>query len=254
MRVNVKLYLSFFLVLFTCFCRADTITITADEWYPYNGAPNSTLSGYGIEIAEHIFSQHGHSVVYSVRPWERAISSTRQGRFNAIIGAFLEDAPDFIFPEKEFGRAQNAFFINKESGIQTITEIQGLKNLRIGVIKGYSYGEELDTFLVRNPKNVYYSHGATPLDPLIKLLQQGKLDVVIEDQNVFWQQAKLMGLNSAFRTVGLLNEGDRVYIAFSPNHAKSKEYADIFTRGLIKMRETGELHKILSKYGLSDWQ
>lgn len=252
----MKFYLFAFLVSFSLISisRADTITITADEWYPYNGAPNSILPGYGIEIAEHIFSQHGYSVVYSVRPWERAISSTRQGRFNAIIGAFLEDAPDFIFPSKEFGRAQNAFFINKESGIQTISGIHDLQNLRIGVIKGYSYGDELDAFLARNPKRVYYSHGASPLEPLVKLLQQGRLDVVIEDQNVFWQQTKIMGMSGAFHVVGLLNDGDRVYIAFSPNHAKSKEYADIFTFGLIKMRETGELHKILKKYGLSDWQ
>ena len=45
-----------------------------------------------------------------------------------------------------------------------------------------------------------------------------------------------------------------LYIAFSPQLPKAKEYARILSEGMNELRASGELQAILSQYGLTDWR
>lgn len=240
-------------MLFSSIVMADTITIVADEWAPYNADPNSSEPGYGIEIAQLIFKEVGHTVAYKVIPWNRAIKETREGTFTAIIGAFKEDAPDFIFPEEEFGISVSDFF-GKTGSTWKYKGLESLLNVKIGLIKDYAYGEELDKFFKKHPENVDYTFGNSPLDQNIQKLLGGRIDIILEDVNVFKQKAKEMGVIEQIVSVGRPNEGDKIFIAFSPKNAKSKEYAEILSKGIKKLHTSGELDKILSKYGLKYWK
>jgi len=46
----------------------------------------------------------------------------------------------------------------------------------------------------------------------------------------------------------------KLFIAFSPKNPKSQEYAKLLSEGTAALRASGELRKILAKYGLSDWR
>jgi hypothetical protein len=50
------------------------------------------------------------------------------------------------------------------------------------------------------------------------------------------------------------SDQDKLYIAFSPTNKDSKKYADILVSEQKKMRENGELTKILAHYNITDWQ
>ena len=53
----------------------------------------------------------------------------------------------------------------------------------------------------------------------------------------------------------MLGKTNLVYTVFSPaTPAKSKQYAQILVKGIEKLRQTGNLDKILAKYGLEDWE
>ncbi len=236
----------------TSSATADKITIVADEWSPYNGNPISAKPGYGIEIAQQIFAAVGHNVVYEVVPWVRAIEETRMGKYNAIIGAIKDEAADFIFPEEEFGSANNAFFAKIKSNWQ-YTGLESLRTQKIGVIKGYYYGSELDLYLKQNQDRVQYSHGVDPLSKIIKKLLVGRVDVLIEDENVLLHKVRKMGVAGRVVIVGSHSDSN-VYIAFSPELEKSKEYAEVFTAGIRKLRDSGELDEILARYGLNSWK
>ncbi len=233
---------------------ADSITIVADEWCPYGCAPDADKPGYGIEIAKKIFERAGHKIDYSIVPWARAVKLAREGKYNAIIGAFVEDAPDFVFPENEFGISQITFFVKKGSSWK-YTGVESLKPLKIGIILDYSYGDELDKyFKSENAKSkIDILGGKTPLDSNIKKLVGGRIDVTIEDMNVFNHTAKKLGMLDRVTIAG--NAGkENVYIAFSPAIPNSKQYAEILSNGISQMRNSGELQTILSKYGLADWK
>ncbi len=255
---NFSLISAVFILLFLAsnsLVFADTITIVADEWCPYGCAPDAEKNGYGIEIAKIVFDRAGHNVDYSIVPWARAVKLTRDGKYNAVIGAFIEDAPDFVFPENEFGVSQVTFFVKKGNSWK-YTGVESLKNIKVGIILDYSYGEELDKYfnsVAKDKSKVDILAGNTPLLANIKKLVGGRIDATIEDMNVFNHTAKKMGMLDKVSMAGYSGK-EKLYIAFSPANPKSKQYAEILSNGIDKMRNSGELKTILKKYGLLDWK
>ncbi|MCD4720459.1 MAG: transporter substrate-binding domain-containing protein [Desulfobacula sp.] len=252
-KIFFQLFFMFISIVVAVPATAGTITIVADAWPPYNGLPNTSEPGYGIEIAHQVFKAAGYTVDYKIVPWNRAIIDTREGKYNAIIGANIEDAPDFIFSEEEFGVSKRDFWARKGSSWR-FTGIESLLKVRIGAIKDYSYGKELDKFFKKNKELVQYVYGQDPLVQNIKKLLSGRIDITVENKNVFLQKAKKMGVSSQIISVGGSGSIDNLYIAFSPKIAKSREYAEIFTKGIRKLKDSGKLEKILAKYGLEYWK
>lgn len=238
---------------FTAPAIADEITIVADEWAPYCGKPGAAQPGYGIEIAQHVFNAAGHNVLYKVVPWTRAIIDTRNGKYNAIVGAAREEAPDFVFPEEEIGMARDAFFVKKGS-TWTYKGLDSLRTKTIGAIKGYSYGEELDAYFKENARDVQYVFGEDPLRKNIDKLLAGRFDVLIEDENALLHKVKAIKAADKVVNAGATGESIELYITFSPKITKSNEYAEILTKGLRQLKKSGKLEKILAKYGLTYWK
>ncbi len=252
-KMSFQLILLISMFIFATPAMADEITIVADEWAPYCGKPDSTHPGYGIEIAQHVFEAAGHTVLYIIIPWGRAIKETRDGRFNAIIGAGKEDAPDFVFPEEEFGMYKNSFYA-KRGGTWTYEGLESLRTIKIGAINAYSYGDEIDKYFRETPQRVQYVHGADPLTQNINKLLLNRFDVLIEDENVMLQKIKEMGMANKIVNVGVTSGIGKLYIAFSPKIAKSKEYAEIFTKGIRELKDSRKFEIILTKYGLTYWK
>lgn len=251
------MYYRFFSVLlflvFSTFSHAKSITIVADEWLPYNGKPDSSKPGYGIEIAKAIFHPEQIEVKYRTMPWSRAIDGARQGLFTAIIGAYREEAPDFIFPEHEFGLSSNGLYALRALKID-YRGTHSLLDHRIGVIKGYSYGDAVDSFIRNNPKGIHIGTGTQPLATNIRLLMSGRVDLLIEDQNVLRQAAQEIRVLSQIRKVTTLGKGNSVYVAFSPAIAESEQLAQLFDQGMQKLKASGKLNQILNRYGLLYWR
>ncbi len=252
-----KVILGFLMVFFLCGGMfADTITIVADPWEPYTGAePDSDKPGYLIEIAIAIFEKAGHEVEYKLLPWSRAIISSRDGNYNAIAGSFSSDAPDFIFPENPQGISETVFFTLKGRNWR-YSGISSLSSQVLGIIRDYSYGEDIDTYVEQNKNNVRRVLIASGDDALAineKRLSAGRITTLMEDRAVFSAFLNEIGKGDTVRDAGSL-EGENVYITFSPAFPKSKEYAEILSKGMVTIRRSGELKRILDRYGLEDWE
>ena len=234
-------------------CRADYITIAADNWCPINCDPSDSKPGIMVEIAEQVFSDAGHTVIYKILPWSRAIKLSREGEITGIIGAFAGDAPDFIFPENELLMLSgNTFFVTKDSKF-VYKNISSLSVVQLGAIRDYDYGEIVNDYIKRG-KNVQILSGETPLERMIQMLLIGRVDVIIEAAPVFWHIATKMKVKDKLKVAGQASDAEKCYIAFSPKIAKSKEYAKLLSDGIDKLRHSGELKKILNKYGMEDWK
>lgn len=61
----------------------DEITLRADEWCPYNCAPDADKKGFMVDIATAVFEEAGHKVDYKLMPWARAVADTKEGKFTA---------------------------------------------------------------------------------------------------------------------------------------------------------------------------
>tara|TARA_R110001592_G_scaffold7032_3_gene39492 strand:+ start:29766 stop:30533 length:768 start_codon:yes stop_codon:yes gene_type:complete len=235
---------------------AETITIRADEWFPINGEPKSEKPGYMIEIANLIASKHGANIDYKTMPWLRSLSKVREGNFDCVVGAFTDDAPDFIFPQEEWGIIESTFYVKKGSKWR-YEGVESLKSIKIGSIGGYAYGDDLDAYIEANKSSsaVQVVNANNALEQNIKKLQAGRVDAVIEAHLVMNAKLKDMGISQdEFISAGLLGEANKMYIACSPAKESSKKYTKWFSEGIQMLRDSGKLQAILDKYGLKDWK
>lgn len=234
---------------------ANTVTIRADEWYPINGVPGSDKPGYMIELAQTILAPHGHTVEYRTMPWERSLTQVREGSFDCVVGAYKEDAPDFIFPGESWGSIESTFYVKKGSA----WKYSGLKSLDavvVATIGGYAYSDEFDKYVADNKSTgkVQVINANNGLGQNIKKLLAGRVGAVVESDLVMKAKLKSMGVADQVVPAGLLVAAEDMYIACSPAKSTSKAYVKLFTDGIKKMRASGKLKVLLNKYGLKDWK
>ena len=229
--------------------QADNIVIAGDSWCPFNCEPKAANPGYMVEVAQSILTKAGHTVVYQVMPWERAVQDCRTGKITGVLGAYLDDAPDFVFPKTEQGLIGDGIFILKENP-WTYTGISSLSGISLGAIKGYAYGsDELNNYIKTGGKGVQLVFGDKALELNIKkLLEGGRIDAIIETPAVFWYKVNSMNVKDRFKSAGEVSKSKKIYIALSPVNPKSKEYAQLLSDGMDAMRKSGELNTILKKY------
>lgn len=231
---------------------ADTITIRADSWCPMNCDPGSEQPGYMIEFAREIAQENGHSVDYGTMPWRRAVESVRDGKFDCVVGAYIEDAPDFNFPDAHWGLDQTAVYGRADSSFN----YQGLDSFhgqKVGVIGGYAYSDEFDAFAEENTDIVQWISADNALEANIQKVAAGRLDLTLESPAVMGHKLKAMGLQDKIKRVGYLSEGSEMYIACTPNSPKTAQYVKMFGEGTKKLRENGRLEEILANYGMEAW-
>lgn len=243
-------------LLTTTAVSAETITLRADNWCPYNCDPKDPHPGYMIEIAKSALEGAGHKVEYETLNWARAIADSRAGKYTGIVGAAKSDAPDFVFPTTSMGNAKDCFF-GKPDATWTFKKSDSVKEITFGAIKDYSYGDEVDGYIKANekdPKKVDIVSGDNPLELNIKKVQMGRITAFIESEAVLknYLFSKKMP-DTTFKNLGCLKDADDLFVAFSPKSPKAKEYAKLVGDKVAAMRKDGSLKKVLAAYGISDW-
>jgi len=184
-----------------------------------------------------------------------SITMVRKGSFDCVVGADTNDAPDFIFTEKTWGFIKPVFYV-KKGKTWKFTGIDSLKHVRLGVIGSYAYSEELDKYVSQNKDSdkVQVVKADKALRQNIGKLLSNRLDVVVEFDLIMDAKLNELGYSQDVVPAGELTSGEPLYLACGPNKPSSAKYVDMFSSGIIKMRENGTLQKILDKYGLADWE
>lgn len=237
---------------------AETVTIVADHWCPYNCEPGSERPGFMIEIAQKAFARYDITVKYNVMPWSRAIDQTRKGEYTAIVGASRSDAPDFVFPAIAQGWMQNKFYVKTGSSWR-FEGMDSLGKISLGVVADYAYGDMLDAYVKAKKSDLKYVQPISGDDALainVKKLMAGRIGALVEDKHVMNYHLARNSLTWKISEVGDVPSSKQsdLFIAFSPENPNAKRYADILAKETKAMRASGELKKILAAYQVEDWQ
>ncbi|MCK7614769.1 substrate-binding periplasmic protein [Roseibium sediminicola] len=230
---------------------ARELVFAADRWCPANCDPASDRPGYMVEIVKAVFEPLGHTVTYVELNWPRAKLYTLEGRFDGIFAAWPEGEPRFVYPQLSHGVSANGLFVHRDSD-WTYEGPQSFQGQTAGLIVDYSYGEEFER-AIQHYGRASYVAGDNALELNLNKLALNRLDLVVEDVNVFRYTAMSMGLNDRFRLAAAV-EADDIYIAFSPQAPDAKTLAEELDTGMRRLRTSGELDRILARYGLADWQ
>lgn len=244
-------------LLFSLPVKAETISLVADSWCPFNCSPTSSQPGYMVEIAQRAFKKHGIDVTYSTLPWARAIEDTRAGKYSAIVAASREDGQGFVFPNLTLGKMRNAFFVKKGNPWR-YAGIESLSSVSLGVVADYSYQEALDKYIsthTKSMKHIQAIAGDNALETNLKKLLAGRIGALVEERSVMAYHLANLHEKAIVDLAGTLEPSstDELFIAFSPNNPKSKHYAKLLSDEVAAMRKSGELAAILAEYNVQDW-
>ena len=235
---------------------ADTVTLRADEWYPYNRDPDAERPGYMIELARKIWGDAGYHVDYRLMAWERALEATRDGSIDCVVGLTPDEAPDFIFPEEPQGSSAPHMYVARNSS-WNYQGIDSLKDVRLGVIGGYAYDMgELDAYIAEqqlSPGRVQVMKGNNALEQNIRKLLTGRIDVLAESPSVMATKMMEMDLGDQIRDAGSIGEPVLIYIGCTPTTPRSFELGRLLSAGIRAMRQEGSLSELLGRYNLTDW-
>jgi polar amino acid transport system substrate-binding protein len=249
----MKTSIGLIIFLFISPAHAGIVSIRADNWFPMNAEPGSKNEGYMIDIAREIFKKAGYTVDYKIMPWKRAIKSVRSGKIDCVVGAYIEDAPDFIFPTENWGMDITGYYVANKSN-WTFNGFNSLLDKKVGVINGYSYGGEFDN-LVKSRTDVFKaSSGSDAIDKNFKKLISNRLDVVVASESAATAKLKELKLNGKIKMAGTNPTKEPLFIACSPAKESSKELIVLVDKGTQALRTSGKLKQILAKYGLKDWK
>lgn len=234
---------------------ADTISLRADSWPPYNESPGSATEGYLIDLARAIYTPLGYTIDYRLMPWARTLDEVRAGRIDGAVGAAGEES--LRMPQQMMGVSNNAIFAPIKA-TWTYDGIASLQGRRLGCIKDYAYEPELDNYIAANGGDsgkVFLSTGDDALSRLFQLIVAGRLDAFVENPIVVAYQ--LRGAQSAhagtLKQIGVTGAASPLSIGFSQTPRGEKLAAEL-DAGMQRLRKSGELARILARYGVPDWQ
>lgn len=235
---------------------ADTITLAADVWCPFNCDPGGDPPGYMLEVAKAVFEPRGHTVIYRVLPWARAVAFARRGDITGLIGPYKADAPDFIFPGNELAMIGFSIFVKTDVD-WTYTGLPSLAHISLGVINDYAYSPDIDGYVLEymsETNRIQVASGERPLVTNIQKLLHGRIDALIETPPVLHYAAGALGVADRLKSAGTAVAPQPAYIAFSPKAPQAENYARILSDGIAELRRSGRLSEILARYGLTDWR
>jgi polar amino acid transport system substrate-binding protein len=235
---------------------AETITLAADEWAPFNIQPGKQPEGYMVDIAREVFQAHGITVVYQLVPWKRALEGTKKGEYTAAIGPTHAEAPYLIFPKEELAQNFLSFWVKKGNPWR-FKNRDSIKQISLGVIEGYDYRKWLNVYATNNRQDsskIQFVSGTAPMEMNLRKLLAGRIDALVDNEAVVRYSAKQLGMLDKIELAGHGTEPADCYIAFSPVNQHSRSYARILSDGIVKLRKTGRLKQILAGYGLRDWK
>jgi len=233
---------------------AEVVKLAADEWCPYNCAPDGDRPGYMVEIVREALKPAGVTVEYSTMPWKRALLDMREGRLNGAVGAQVGEA-EGLFPKEPLGAGRNILAMLPEKAASlTWTGVESLKSLRLGGAQGYAYDQgPIDAYIAGAGKTVELLSGTEIQSQNLRKLLAGRIDAVIEDENVMRMTISEMQPKPDVRIV-VIGEAASVSVAFSGAIPDSKKHVDLIDDYVVKARADGRLKTLLAKYGLEDWK
>ncbi|MCC7517340.1 MAG: transporter substrate-binding domain-containing protein [Pseudomonadales bacterium] len=243
------------------------ITLAADEWCPYNCSPeDKDKPGYVVEIARAIFGKLGHTVEYKTMSYQRAMQEVLLGRLDGVIASDLPTAEEALavyakaYPQTPasyahtdlIGVTQESFYTSASSTwtfdpANPEKSVQAL-NGKVGMPQGYGFDI---TPLLKKHNAAAEISGDEPLAQLLKMLDSGRIQAIIDDDAVINYTASTLGLADKIRFAGSAGESSNCFISFN---SKQQADVDVFNRGLAELRASGELARILQKYNIKDWK
>lgn len=234
--------------------HADDVFIVKTTFCPMSCNPETDqLEGYLVEIAKAAFKDTKHNLVFKeVDTWARALLMVKDAQVDGMIPSLstVAEAEGTILMPKEFISDTADICMIKKGNPWRFNGIKSLDSIgMLGVISGGDYGEEINLWMNNNPKKLTWLGSEHVYERALKMINLGRIDAFPESKEVLYYTRHKLGYDN-----DLVEGGETFkyasFIGFGKHSKKAVEYNKIVTDYVRKIRHSGELDKLLTKYGL----
>ncbi len=222
--------------------RAAPIALAVNEWCPYSCALADGRRGLLLDIVSALFAAEGQAVRFVAMPLSRGVESARAGAVAGVVGVVPALAPELVYPSAALIDTQFCFFTRADSAWR----FEGLDHSYGRLALGAAHGKALDARLGRAFANLARVSGAAVTLRMARMLELGRLDAFVEDRRSVHYVLATAHL-PAPREAGCM-EKKFEYVAFAPAGGDARGYAEMFARGMEKLRDSGQLARIVAGY------
>ena len=243
MRKHV-IALIMFAVLLPAGASADEITLAVlGDFAPFQWEEAGKVTGIDADIIREVCRRLKIEVEFQVMSWKKALKSAENGDVSGLAASlYNEKRAEYLYYTKESVHIQkNIIMIRKGNNIK-IKGFDDLKNIKIGVVRDFSYGPEFDS--IRGLDKVV----CTDQKQLVQLLAAGRVDAAMGSQMPLMFNARQLGVQDALEVAYVVTE----YPAYSVFSKASGEKGELLARKfdtiLREIKKEGLVQKIMDNY------
>lgn len=257
-KLHIRFVFYITLLLASISLNAKTLKVASDYWCPFI-CDNASSPGILIEVINEIALSNHLLLDIKIIPLSRALKMADHGEIDIVLALTQQHVKEFNLQQSHeiFGGWYNDFYALNDTAKRLLNEPDSKilsaifrKYNRIGLIKGYEYGDNLDKLFAEHPNNLYYSTGNAPLKRNIKLLQKGRIDFLLDSRfNLDYQLSRLQ----IHDVVRVTTEGTLTPLYLGFNAQISHDVITLFDDGINSLQASGKLNEILKTYHTESW-
>jgi len=213
---------------------------------PYYFEQDGVMHGAVIEMAQHIATNFGHTLVFEQYPWSRIQLYLRQGTIDMVILYFKTPArqADVIYTDIPHIYDSSYLVSKRGAAIDFDGDLSKLKHYKFGNVRASSHGATYDNAKGLNKQL------AVDEAQLLRMLLRARIDLAVANKAVISMHAQHSG---TFDKIGFINPPIDVapaFFAFSKAQPSAKQLANQFSIEIKKLLTTKKYQRILDKYQL----
>lgn len=239
-RNTIFVLVSIFLFL-TNSVNAQYIVLGYVDFPPYEFKDDDDKPrGMLVEIVQTLFESADIPLVLKYLPFKRAYLSTKRGEIDGLFNFYkTENRLDSFDYTEPIIRNPLTFFVLKNAAIE-FDRLDDLKGLKIGIIRGYSYGTVFDE------SQIFIREAADSHESNFNKLMHGRIDTYLCDKLAGIHVATKNNLMSELKilpTPLIVMDG---HIGFTKE--KHEGVINKINKKIIEMHRNGEIEKIFNQY------
>jgi len=206
------------------------------------------LKGICVEIIEKASQIVDVKISYEKITWSNLRNLVNKKKIDAVMPLFKNKEREKIlyFPGNGLIAEKNHFYSLKKPELRYFSTLRDLKGIPLGVVDGYSYGDELDSasFIPRKKFPTVKS--------LVQGLINGEVRAIVGNDRVIVHYANQLEVGDKIKSLEFpLLPTEFIFLAFS--RLKGPGYDKLgwsFSQAIEELRKTGQYQDIARKYGM----
>ncbi len=243
----MKLTYILFFILFSSFSYPGTdksIEMVTDQWEPYYGGKMHN-QGPVTEITRRVLNKLGYQVNVTFVPWKRAIEHTKQGHYDAVLGAYFSNERSAFFWRSDAVASSHVVLFSHSDNYRETPDLSAIYGHSVCVINGYYYSDEFTS------SRLFSKVKSNSLKHCFERLIARRVDYVAADKLVGQAllEKQFPADKSRLTTLPIIISQQTIHILWSKKIPGSFRLNESFNRTLQELKKSSEIAPIWQKHG-----